>query len=66
VVPLVIGPVASAAAPEAITAPEAVTPALPGSAATRIEVVLRNGRVLRVDGRADVAMVSRLALALEA
>ena len=60
VVPVVIGPVAAGAAPEA------VTPASSGSAGTGVEVVLRNGRVLRVGAEADVAMVARLAVALEA
>ena len=58
-VPLMIGPSAPAAVPEVVALPsrEAM-----GAA---IEVVLRNGRVLRVGGEADVAAVARLAAALE-
>ncbi len=37
-----------------------------GGAGTTIEVVLRNGRVLRVGAAADAAAVARLAAALEA
>ena len=38
----------------------------PGSPmAAAVEVVLRNGRVLRVGAAADAAMVARLATALE-
>lgn len=45
-------------------------PCLPGpdggGAGTTIEVVLRNGRVLRIGATADAAVVARLAAALEA
>ncbi len=45
-------------------APPARPPA-PGGADSRVEVVLRNGRVLRVGTGADTAAVARLAAALE-
>ena len=38
----------------------------PGLVAAPVEVVLRNGRVLRVGAGADLALVARLAQALEA
>jgi len=41
-------------------------PAAGGAAAPPIEVVLRNGRVLRVGAGTDAAAVARLAAALEA
>ena len=50
-VPLIVGPSAAVAVPEPVGA--------------AIEVVLRNGRVLRVGGEADVVAVARLAAALE-
>ncbi|MBI0539810.1 transposase [Roseomonas sp. KE2513] len=59
-VPLVVGP--SGSDPVA----EAVTPTLRERVGAAVEVVLRNGRVLRVGGDADVAVVARLAAALEA
>jgi transposase len=58
-VPLIIGPSVPA------TDPEAVAP-VRGTVGAAIEVMLRNGRVLRVGGEADVAVVARLAAALEA
>ncbi len=52
-------------APDA--APPRPTPAhVPGIASAPIEVVLGNGRVLRVTAAADAAVVARLAVALEA
>jgi transposase len=59
-------PVASAAArllPVRVAAPEAARPAAP--AAPVLEVVLGNGRVLRVPPGADPAAVAGLAAALE-
>ena len=59
-------PVASAAArllPVRVAAPEATRP--PAPAAPTLEVVLGNGRVLRVPPGADPAAVARLAAALE-
>ncbi len=44
--------------------PPAGPPALDG-AGNRVEVVLRNGRLLRVGADADIAAVERLAAALE-
>jgi transposase len=41
-------------------------PPVQGSGADRIEVVLRNGRLLRVAGTADPGAIARLAAALEA
>jgi transposase len=41
-------------------------PPAPDASADRVEVVLRNGRVLRVGVGADAAVVARLAAALEA
>jgi transposase len=41
-------------------------PAVQGSRVERIEVVLRNGRLLRVAGTADPEAIARLAAALEA
>jgi len=41
-------------------------PSAPDAGADRVEVVLRNGRVLRVGVGADAAVVARLAAALEA
>ena len=58
-VPLVVGPGVPAAVAEAVTPVRETV----GAA---IEVVLRNGRVLRVGGEADAAVVARLAAALEA
>lgn len=46
--------------------PTQSSPGLVGTAPSPIEVVLRNGRVLRVGAVADVAAVARLAAALEA
>ena len=46
--------------------PPPARPAAPGGADGRVEVVLRNGRVLRVGADADTAAVARLAAALEA
>jgi len=46
--------------------PEAVAPTPRERVGAAVEVVLRNGRVLRVGGDADVAVVARLAAALEA
>lgn len=40
-------------------------PAVQDSRAERIEVVLRNGRLLRVAGMADPGAIARLAAALE-
>ena len=40
-------------------------PSAPGGADSRVEVVLRNGRVLRLGTDADIAAVARLAAALE-
>lgn len=51
---------AEAAGPGAMPAP------VPGGAPALIEVVLRNGRVLRVAATTDVAVVARLVAALEA
>ena len=59
-VPLIVGPSAEVVVPEPVAA---AVRELVGAA---IEVVLRNGRVLRVGGEADVAAVTRLAAALEA
>jgi transposase len=44
--------------------PPAGPPVLDG-AGNRVEVVLRNGRLLRVGADADIAAVARLAAALE-
>jgi hypothetical protein len=41
-------------------------PPVQGSCADRIEVVLRNGRLLRVASAADPGAIARLAAALEA
>lgn len=57
-VPLLVGAPAEGA-PRCMAA----SPESPMAAA--VEVVLRNGRVLRVDAAADAAMVARLATALE-
>lgn len=46
--------------------PPASAPATIGTAEVMIEVVLRNGRVLRVGAGTDTAVVVRLAAALEA
>ena len=46
--------------------PPASAPATIGTAEAVIEVVLRNGRVLRVDAGVNAAAVARLAAALEA
>ncbi len=46
--------------------PPATEPAATGAAGPSIEVVLRNGRVLRVGAGTDAAVVARLAAALEA
>jgi transposase len=54
--------VASTAVPTASMPP----PPVPDNAAAPIEVVLRNGRVLRVAAATDLASVARLAAALEA
>lgn len=59
-VPLVIGPGVPAAVPERAAPPVRET------VGAAIEVVLRNGRVLRVGDGADVTVVARLAAALEA
>jgi transposase len=54
-------------APEAARAPPTQPfPNPPGTEPASIEVVLRNGRVLRVGAVADVAAVARLAAALAA
>ena len=45
--------------------PTPARPPAPGDADSRVEVVLRNGRVLRVGADADTAAVARLAAALE-
>lgn len=58
-VPLIVGPSAEVVMSEPVAAVREVV----GAA---IEVVLRNGRVMRVGGEADVAAVARLAAALEA
>jgi transposase len=58
-VPLLMG--APAGAP-----PPCMTSAMSDAQGASIEVVLRNGRVLRVGVAADAAMVARLAQALEA
>ena len=55
---LIIGPGVPAAVPEAV-AP------LRETVGAAVEVVLRNGRVLQVGGKADVATIARLAAALE-
>ncbi len=57
--------------PVRLVAPDAAPPkpepaSVPGIASALIEVVLRNGRVLRVAATADAAAVGRLAAALEA
>jgi len=52
-------------APDALPAPAASSP-VSGIAAAAIEVVLRNGRVLRVATTTDTTAVARLASALEA
>lgn len=49
-----------------IAEPAASTPPVPDIAPAPIEVVLRNGRVLRVVATTDAAAVARLAAALEA
>lgn len=46
--------------------PPASAPAASGTTDTTVEVVLRNGRMLRVGAGADAAAVARLAAALEA
>jgi transposase len=58
-VPLLVGAPAEVAGPD-------VAEVAPGRAGGTIEVVLRNGRVLRVGAAAEMAMVARLAAALEA
>ncbi len=60
-VPLLVdgGGSANASAPQA-------EPPVQGSRADRIEVVLRNGRLLRVASAADPEAIARLAAALEA
>jgi transposase len=45
--------------------PSQARPLAPDDADSRVEVVLRNGRVLRVGTEADIAAVARLAAALE-
>ncbi len=45
--------------------PPPARPTAPGGADSRVEVVLRNGRALRVGTDADIAAVARLAAALE-
>ena len=60
-VPLLVDGAALAAGPA--MAPE---PASPAGGADRIEVVLRNGRLLRVAGTTDPGAIARLAAALEA
>jgi hypothetical protein len=45
--------------------PPPARPTAPDDADSRVEVVLRNGRVLRVGTGADIAAVARLAAALE-
>ena len=45
--------------------PPPAKPTAPDGADGRVEVVLRNGRVLRVGAGADIAAVARLAAALE-
>jgi len=52
--------------PAAPTPPMAAVPVTPAGAAVLIELVLRNGRVLRLAPEADAAAVARLAAALEA
>jgi transposase len=57
--------------PVRLVAPDAAPPRrdpapVPGIASAPIEVVLRNGRVLRVTTATDAAVVARLAAALEA
>lgn len=59
-VPLVVGP----GVPAAVA--EAVAPHVRETVGAAIEVVLRNGRVLRVGGEAEVAVLARLAAVLEA
>ncbi|MCG7359550.1 transposase [Roseomonas mucosa] len=59
-VPLVVGPGVPVTVAEVVASPVRET------AGAAIEVVLRNGRVLRVGGGADAAVVARLAAALEA
>lgn len=59
-VPLVVGPSAG------VVMPEAITPPVREAVGAAVEVVLRNGRVLRVGGEVDLAVVARLAAALEA
>lgn len=54
-VPLLVGPPAGAS-----------TPCMAVTEGAAIEVVLRNGRVLRVGAAADAAIVARLAAVLEA
>ena len=53
-------------APEVSSKPSPPPSSDPSGAAASIEVVLRNGRVLRIGAAADVAAVARLAVALEA
>ena len=45
--------------------PPPAGPTAPDGAVGRVEVVLRNGRVLRVGTGADIAAVARLAAALD-
>lgn len=52
--------------PSMVMRPTKAKPAAAGGTASLIEVVLRNGRVLRVAATADAAAVARLAAALEA
>lgn len=53
-------------APDAAPAPSSLPPIPADVAPAPIEVVLRNGRVLRVAATVDAAAVARLAAALEA
>lgn len=57
--PLLVGAPAGASSP-------CTTAAVNGATEAAIEVVLRNGRVLRIGAASDVAMVARLAAVLEA
>ena len=58
-VPLLVGAPAGASSP-------CTTAAMNGAMGATIEVVLRNGRVLRIGAASDLEMVARLAAALEA
>jgi transposase len=58
-VPLLVGAPAGAS-------PPCTTAAMNGATGATIEVVLRNGRVLRIGAASDVEMVARLAAVLEA